>query len=141
MHRIRLRYPWTKQPKSTDEFEPDTIEPQSVQVPEPASDVQASSTGEFVYSRKFNRPTGLDNTSRLSLSVSAWEGKLLSVTLNQSPLDITSAEANHSLTITIDHDLPSHNEIEIVLVGEDQTAARLSGEVQLEINDDADVAI
>ncbi|MDA8744155.1 hypothetical protein N9N28_05935 [Rubripirellula amarantea] len=155
MHRIRLRYPWTKELRSEraadqplgDPRNPDdspapldshskvnsqaVVGPQMVHVPEPDS----QSLGEFVYTRKFNRPTGLDDATRIFLSIAGWQGKLLVVAVNQSPLKVESSAMGDRLRIPLETSLQAHNELRIVLAPDGSKPARLSGEVQLEIED------
>ncbi len=125
MHIIRLRRPWHK-----------TIQqgavPLRIDVPEMdvADDLQDELT--LYYRRSFNRPSGLQSSSRVYLRVDGWEGHLDSATLNGSPLEVGHSKMNVDITNLLE----SHNEIELRLTSPAGQAARLSGEVTLAIDDD-----
>ncbi len=80
MHTIRLRRPWEKQLVGSDIVS-------RVDVPESISDSPVTES-TFLYRRRFNQPTGLDDAAKVHLRISGWSGQIDSVTLNGSPLRI-----------------------------------------------------
>ena len=121
MHTIRLRRPWEKQLVGSDIVS-------RVDVPESISDSPVTES-TFVYRRRFNQPTGLDDAAKVHLRISGWSGQIDSVTLNGSPLRI----AGDSIEVEVKSLLRAQNQIDIQLTDTAKASAALSGEVTLAI--------
>ncbi len=122
MHTIRLRYPWTRQARSGESCRIDVPEPMEF----------ASNIDEATYSRRFNRPTGLEEGDRVWLRISSWQGTLTSLRLNETEQSI----AGTHIELDITEQMKLHNLIEIALSPSDTNQARLDGEVTIEIRRD-----
>ena len=121
MHTIRLRRPWEKQLVGSDIVS-------RVDVPESISDSPVTES-TFVYRRRFNQPTGLDDAAKVHLRISGWSGQIDSVTLNGSSLRI----AGDSIEVEVKSLLRAQNQIDIQLTDTAKASAALSGEVTLAI--------
>lgn len=124
MHEIRLRRPWEKRLKGQTET-------RRIDVPEAESDATLLEASSATYSRNFNRPPGLPQSARVHLRIEAWQGQLVSLTLNDHPLEITRPP----LSCEVTEWLEPHNQIEIELCDADDQRARLTGEVVLVIEE------
>ena len=123
MHPIRLRRPWTKQVTGPDGLPTES----TVDIP----DHEPNSVGnEWTYHRSFNCPTGLDEGSRVFLSISDWQGHMASVSINDQVCDSTQKPP---LRIDVTLNLQPSNCLRIQLIPEGQTSPLLCGDVQLEI--------
>ncbi|WP_146598101.1 hypothetical protein [Novipirellula aureliae] len=123
MHIIKFRYPWQKQLEGSSERE-------KVEVPEPPSRRTSAAVSVLaIYTRNFNKPTGLEDAKHVTLFVSDWQGTLKRLLLNGQSLEIGQAP----IEIDVSSLLKPSNRIEIQLLGNEQLTARLSGEVQLRI--------
>ncbi len=78
------------------------------------------------YARSFNRPTGLEDNSRVHLRIESWTGSLQAVLFNVEPLEISDPP----LEVDISERIQPHNQIRICLEDNAETA-RLSGAVDL----------
>ena len=120
-HTIRLRRPWEKTSVGGDVVT-------RVDVPESPGD-ESDDQSAYQYVRRFNRPTGLDGSTRVHLVISGWSGRLASIRLNDHELD----PGLHSIDVDVTDLLESQNQITIQLAGTADAAASLSGEVSLMI--------
>lgn len=133
MHVIRLRRPWVK--RSYDASGQHT-ENAKANVPDTEIDA-GSQTQKVIYTRSFNRPTGLDDQSDVFLSIADWSGKLNAIEFNQTAVKLPEL-ASAPMRIDLTSRLKRSNEIQIeILPSSDSEAASsqplLSGEVQIEI--------
>ena len=119
MHTIQLRRAWTRICDRESA-------PLRVDVPDDG-DVVPSNWAE--YTRNFNRPTGLDDSTRVSLRIESWSGTLNSISFNHEALAI----GNSPLLIDITRKLRPHNQLRIRIANNDQSAGRLDGGVALMI--------
>lgn len=124
MHEIRLRRPWEKRLSGQTHTT-------RIDVPETESDATLPEAASATYQRKFNQPPGLAKSASVHLRIEAWHGQLVSLTINDHPLDITPPP----LTCEVTEWLEPHNQIEIELRDADDQRARLSGEVVLVIEE------
>lgn len=124
MHTIRLRRPWQRtrdgEAVPTRVDVPDVDEP--LDLPDPWNSV--------TYTRDFNRPTGLDDNSRVQLRIQSWTGSVKAILLNDELLEI----GNPPFEIEITERVQRHNQILICIERWGQPAARLSGAVDLLID-------
>lgn len=125
MHVIRLRKPWEKESGSGGVL-------QRVDVPDLEEQAVTDFTSVTRYRRRFNSPTRLRN-ARVRLRVSGWQGQLVSLRVNQSPIPV-SEDVRH-VDAEVTQLLRPHNEVEIALSGSGSVAACLNGEVSLAIED------
>lgn len=133
MHVIRLRRPWVK--RSYDASGQHT-ENAKANVPDTETDA-GSQTQKVVYTRSFNRPTGLDDQSGVFLNIADWSGKLNAIQFNQTAVKLPEMDSA-PMRIDLTSRLEPSNEICIeILPSSDSVAASsqplLSGEVQIEI--------
>ena len=146
VHVIRLRRPWEKSTDQGLRWErigvPEPVESPEVESPEvesPAAESPAIGPSEdtveavVMYRRNFNSPSGLEPDTRVMLRVDRWQGRLVSVAVNESELE---AETTTFLADITDM-LRPHNQIVLRLTGSSRGPARLSGEVSLEIHEAA----
>tara|TARA_R110002049_G_scaffold2750_10_gene22414 strand:+ start:48921 stop:49310 length:390 start_codon:yes stop_codon:yes gene_type:complete len=129
MHIIRLKHPWNK-------LAANAMEPSRVNVPEIAihDDATEEPIPQATYTRFFNCPSGLDQDSKVLLSIGGWQGRLESILLNGEPLEHGNARAEFDITSR----LSRRNELAITLASETNTECRLSGEVTLVIDAQVD---
>lgn len=123
VHVIRLRRPWEKSCDGGRTWK-------LASVPEPIAD----SLGDHptaIYRRRFNQPTGLGESSCLSLRITGWEGTLESVTINAAHLETGETTIDAVITELVER----HNQITVTLLRTETEGARLSGEVSLAIED------
>ncbi len=122
MHTIRLRKPWQR-------IRAGDGSPQRVDVPDQdaAAPRLARSTS---YTRNFNRPSGLDQASRILLRIESWRGELTLVSINEQALPTSEPP----LELEITDLLTAHNQLCIQLADTDETLAILDGEVTLAID-------
>ena len=120
MHIIRLRRPWERIRNG---------DAARIDVPD-TSDNQPT-RGLTTYTRSFNRPTGLDEQSRVYLCVASWHGSLKNISLNNQIL----LASTPPLKIEITSQLLAHNRLEISLADNAEKAGTLNGEVTLGIVD------
>ena len=138
MHSIRLRRPWAKCIVDSDPNAVADLPAQRVEVPEPRPDTRKhqNTLRTVRYSRNFNRPTGLSESTRVRLKISSWEGTLISLALNSSPLPIGGDKvASDKVDVDITDRLDRSNQFELVLRDTETHEALLSGEVALEIEE------
>lgn len=124
MHLIRLRRPWQK-------IVGPASEPATIDVPELDEKPAANELAAATYRRSFNKPTGLEPSSRVHLRVAGWQGLLESAELNDARLPADETRIDADITGL----LRPQNQITIRLIGRPGQAARLSGEVALAIDD------
>ena len=103
-----------------------------VDVPETESDVELPADVSATYQRNFNRPSGLGGGTRVFLRIESWQGQLISLSVNDHPLEI----ATPPLMCEITEWLEPHNQIRLELRGVENEGARLSGEVALSIDEE-----
>jgi len=120
-HTIRLRRPWEKTQVGSDVVI-------RVDVPETRAD-ETDNESTYLYSRRFNIPTGLDGSSRVRLRISGWSGRLDSISLNGHALQPDQQSVNVDVTKLLN----SQNRIDVQLSGTADASATLSGEVDLAI--------
>lgn len=123
MHIIRLRRPWLKS------FEDETSEAR-VDVPD-TSEPNDTQGRQVIYRRTFNRPSGLELSSRVYLRVAGWHGALESARVNETVLPTGADHLDAEVTAL----LRPHNQVVITLSSQPGQTARLSGEVTLAIDD------
>jgi len=119
MHTIRLRKPWEKSRIGSDRVD-------RIDIPETGSE---TSDSRVCYRRRFNLPTGLDESSSVRLRISGWSGRLDSIRLNGHELDHSEGQVDTEVAGL----LRAGNEIELHLQSTPDQPARLSGEVWLAI--------
>jgi hypothetical protein len=124
MHEIRLRKPWQR-------CRQDGSDCVRVDVPE-QDDGDPADQDVLCYSRGFNLPTGLRPGSRVYLRIDRWEGRLESVTVNDSGVE---REGFELAAAEITQLLQPHNQVTVRLAGLPGRRARLSGAVTLLIDD------
>ena len=124
-HTIRLRRPWQKPVVGVDGVT--RIDVPEIRFDEAGDESKAKSTYQYV--RRFNRPTGLDSSTRVHLVISGWSGQLVSIRLNGQDLE----PGLHSIDADVTDLLEPQNEITIQLTDTADAAASLSGEVSLAI--------
>lgn len=113
VHTIRLRRPWQKQFAQSDLVdridvpETDATDSELSDSDSPANAAVMSAT----YTRRFNRPTGLDDTSQLRLRIDSWRGELQSLIVNDQELAPLPCPVDAEIT----HLLSNQNCITIVL--------------------------
>jgi hypothetical protein len=126
MHVIHLRRPWERLSKTERQ-------PVVVDVPD-VSDLNGTtmSSGDLVkYRRGFNAPTGLTAGETMGLYIGAWQGRLVSVQINET----LAAAANAPLVLDLSNSLAGFNKIEIVLMSEFGELPRITGDVLLQIRE------
>lgn len=128
MHTIRLRKPWQR-------IDPDTSV-HRVDVPDLedglADEVSDAATlGAFTYARKFNLPSGLDDQTRVHLSVQTWRGDRLEIWIND--VEVLSTQQPNEIDIDVTDSLQRHNEVSVRVFSSDGIPGRLTGEVELRI--------
>ncbi len=147
MHTIRLRKPWSKSGAGVggrcrvdvpDLDSPDLDRPERAggEHAKPASgsepglaSLECGEPAEVVYQRKFNRPTGLTDSSRVWLKISGWSGSLAEVQINGQRLTAGARPWRADVTAAIG----LHNQLEIRLAANESGLPRLTGEVTLAI--------
>ncbi|NNE00659.1 MAG: hypothetical protein HKN47_25365 [Pirellulaceae bacterium] len=125
-HVIRLRRPWTRcvagGSESTKIDVPEIDAAQSVI----SRSTATTPSADVIYQRRFNRPSGLDADSQVQLRIETWQGNLVSVHLNDVPLDLAN-------NIDITSQVRDHNLLSIQLAPRDDQLPRLTGPVNLAI--------
>ncbi|MDA9934906.1 hypothetical protein N9B88_03975 [Rubripirellula sp.] len=128
MHEIRLRRPWDRLSK---------MDWQSVVVDIPDSSVLVDSrvvAGDQVhYQRGFNSPTGLAEADKVGLRISAWQGQLVSVQINETLF----SPANAPLVLDLSGILLGFNKIEITLMSKSGELPRITGDIVLRIQEES----
>lgn len=119
MHQIRLRRPWTLE--TTDG------EPLRVDAPD-----QQRQTSKATYSRSFNLPTSIDESTEVVLVIESWHGDASAVLLNDAPLSIDSS---FPFRQNIAERLRPTNRVEIKLASDADGVLALDGAVWLEIHE------
>lgn len=131
MHVIRLRKPWTRILSDGGVVDRvDVPDGDSFDCP-PSMESQAEIA--VVYSRRFNRPSGV-RRARVYLRITGWHGRLDVVTLNEHSVAVGGD--SHVVHAEITSLLRSHNELKLRLVATVTTPPRLTGEVELGIEED-----
>ena len=128
MHEIRLRRPWDRVSK---------MDRQSVVVDIPDSSVLIDSrvvAGDQVrYQRGFNSPTGLSEADKVWLCISAWQGQLVSVQINETLF----SPAKAPLVLDLSGILSGFNKIEITLTSRSGELPRITGDIVLRIQEES----
>ena len=88
VHRIRLRHPWTLEPLAGD-------------------------GNRMAFTRRFNRPTGLNVDDRLGFEMTNHVGQIVSIELNEQVLPFDSDTS--PLRVDINELIQDHNQLRIVL--------------------------
>ena len=150
MHKIRLRKPWTKE-ANTDVVNTDVINTGGVgtgavntgittrvDVPEPIT--EATTHSPLRYRRSFNRPSGLDDRSRVFLAIESWRGNLTSIQIDDQTIVGPGGMDSEPpflvcfpIRVEITGILKAHNTLVIRLESKHDQAPLLDGEVRLEI--------
>jgi hypothetical protein len=126
MHEIQLRRPWKR--FSGSDQQPLVVDvPDAEHRPEPS----IAAHDRVSYQRGFNSPTGLKGTEAIGLCISAWQGKLESVRVN----DTLFSPALAPLKVDLSRILRGFNQIEIILTTEFTEVPRLTGRVVLRIQE------
>ena len=118
MHRIRLRRPWG--------LEIDGGESLRVDVPD-----EPRAGNRAVYSRSFNRPTSIDESTDVTLVVESWNADSGSVRVNGKQLESTNS-TDFPRRLSLRGHLQATNRIELILQST-ETGLSLNGAVSLEI--------
>lgn len=146
MHSIRLRRPWLRSRKGQ-------TQPDRVDVPD-QDPVLLAAGDTLTYQRSFNRPTGLDAASTVSLVIEGYLGDSMDISLNdetftrvagsgQSASPGQSASRGEStgtseptgpLKIDIGADLQATNRLALRIKADSSGNARLVGGVSLQIS-------
>ncbi len=103
--------------------------PLTVDVPDDSRPGKVRPGGWSVYSRNFNRPTGLDESSRVRVRIASWSGSLRAIFFNSESIPI----GDPPLQFDITSELQSHNQLRIRIDDDQQSAGRLDGAVELMI--------
>ena len=128
MHIIRLRRPWSRT----------AVDSSGNEQTEAKTDVPdlelAAVSDRRIYQRSFNRPTGLNDQSQVFLAISDWQGRLQSMKINQSSVELVEPPTS-PLRIDVTPQLELSNKIEIQIIKEGDQQPLLCGSVQIEIED------
>ena len=127
MHEIRLRRPWNRV-SSMDQ------QPVVVGLPDSldATDLLMNADHQVRYQRGFNSPTGLTEADAIELCISAWQGRLLSVQVNETRFEPAKALP---LVLDLSDILLGFNKVEITLMSESGELPRITGDVVLRIQE------
>ena len=130
MHKIRLKKPWEK----TTNLAKTRVRVDVPEQPQGAatSHIDATAAVETAtYRRRFNRPTGLQPSTRVWLNIRDFAGRLEFLSVNQRQFQALDAPVELDI-----HDaLSDHNELVITLSATDGAQPSLSGDVWLAIDD------
>ena len=112
------------------------MDPQSVVVDIPDSSVlidsQVDAGDQVRYQRGFNSPTGLTEADKVGLCISAWQGQLVSVQINETLF----SPANAPLMIDLSRILLGFNKVEITLTSKSGELPRITGDIVLQIQEE-----
>jgi hypothetical protein len=122
-HTIRLRGPWEYRLLESAKY----VEAQQGRVDISNTDLLRNVVGKIELMRRFNRPTGLGNGTRVELVVGS-RTHAIAIDLNGEPLSITLEELRYDITAQ----LRSHNVLRIIVDTGQQKDIRLD-DVRLEI--------
>lgn len=156
-HRIRLRKPWTRHDfigsplvanNSIDESDlasqsglentlvcevdvPDLEDVGSERTDSLADDQQSGRAHQATYSRRFNRPSGMEVSDRMQLEVGQIAGRLVDIRINSKTIaNFTDNQRDAVERYDITADLAEHNALEIEIQAGDGKP-RLRGAVNL----------
>lgn len=131
MHTIRLRKPWQRQ-IGTEPIEA------RIDVPDQAWPVRPPSADTVHYRRNFNRPSGLDDSTSVSVCIASWCGDELLLVLNG--IELRQTRAFGPMIVDATDALAASNVLEVKITGIPNDSMGLTGEVSLQINTGEDSA-
>lgn len=126
MHRIRLRGPWQKQ--LPDGSVVRISVPEHKTTPQAVSSPQSESRAVANYARSFNRPTGLNRSSRVLLELTDFSAQIDLLQLNDQELSLDSR-------CEITGRLAANNRLALRLSADETDQLTFDGEVSLLIDD------
>ncbi|TWT83201.1 hypothetical protein CA13_46640 [Planctomycetes bacterium CA13] len=130
MHTIHLRFPWSKRAKNqTESVKVDVPEVEVSKTAMLETEATNPSLCGVIYTRSFNRPTGLKPGVSVLLSIHSWQGKLSQLQLNGAFLSV----GEQPFAVDVTEQLEQHNQIELHLDPIGVIAPNLCGEVCLQI--------